>query len=54
MARPLYSWQFNFDATGLARGACYSMYVEVPGTGQVIGSTEPQLRPFGPFLITAR
>jgi hypothetical protein len=52
MIRPQYTWQFNFDATGLARGTCYSMYVEVPATGQVIGSTNPQLKPFGPFLVT--
>ena len=52
MSRPQYTWQFNFDATGLARGSCYSMYVEVPDTGQVIGSLEP--RPFGPFSITPR
>jgi hypothetical protein len=54
MSRPQYTWQFNFDAAGLSRGsgACYSMYVEVPATGQVIGSTIPELRPFGPFLIT--
>jgi len=54
MVRPQYTWQFNFDATGLARGSCYSMYVEVPATGQVIGSTEPELGPFGPFSITPR
>jgi len=54
LARPQYSWQFNFDATGLPRGTCYSMYVEVPATGQVVGSTQPQLKPFGPFLITPR
>ncbi len=36
-----YKWHFNFDATGLTRGECYSMYVEVPETGQVIGSTGP-------------
>jgi hypothetical protein len=30
------------------------MYVEVPDTGQVIGSTKPELKPFGPFLITPR
>ena len=54
MARPQYSWQFNFDATGLPRGTCYSMYVEVPATGQIIGSTKPELKPFGPFLITPR
>jgi hypothetical protein len=54
MSRPQYSWQFNFDATGLPRGTCYSMYVEVPATGQVVGSTQPQLKPFGPFLITPR
>ena len=53
-SRPRYSWQFNFDATGLPRGTCYSMYVEVPATGQVVGSTQPQLKPFGPFLITPR
>jgi hypothetical protein len=52
MTRPQYTWQFNFDATGLPRGTCYSMYVESPATGQVIGSTNPQLKPFGPFLIT--
>jgi hypothetical protein len=52
MSRPQYSWQFNFDSTGLPRGTCYSMYVEVPGTGQVLGSTTPGLKPFGPFLIT--
>jgi hypothetical protein len=52
--RPQYTWQFNFDATGLERGSCYSMYVEVPDTGQVIGSTEPELQPFGPFSITPR
>jgi hypothetical protein len=54
MVRPQYSWQFNFDATGLPRGTCYSMYVEVPATGQVIGSTKPEQKPFGPFLITPR
>jgi hypothetical protein len=54
MSRPQYTWQFNFDATGLARGSCYSMYVEVPDTGQVIGSTEEGLEPFGPFFITPR
>ena len=47
-----YRWHFNFDASGLTRGACYSMYVEVPETGQVIGSPGP--KPFGPFLITPR
>ena len=52
MGRPQYSWQFNFDSTGLPRGTCYSMYVEVPGTGQVIGSSIPGLMPFGPFKIT--
>jgi hypothetical protein len=52
MSRPQYSWQFNFDSTGLPRGTCYSTYVEVPATGQVIGSTNPQLKPFGPFLVT--
>jgi hypothetical protein len=52
MSRPQYSWQFNFDSSGLPRGTCYSMYVEVPATGQVIGSTTPGLKPFGPFLIT--
>jgi hypothetical protein len=54
MSRPQYTWQFNFDATGLVRGTCYSMYVEVPDTGQVIGSTEEGLEPFGPFFITPR
>ncbi len=54
MSRPQYSWQFNFDATGLPRGTCYSMYIEVPDTGQVIGSTQPGLQPFGPFRITPR
>jgi len=54
MSRPRFSWQFNFDATGLPRGTCYSMYVEVPATGQVVGSPQPELRPFGPFLITPR
>jgi hypothetical protein len=54
MARPQYSWQFNFDATGLPRGTCYTMYVEVPDTGQVIGSDKPELQPFGPFRITPR
>jgi hypothetical protein len=54
MSRPQYTWQFNFDATGLVRGSCYSMYVEVPDTGQVIGSTEEGLEPFGPFYITPR
>ena len=52
MSRPQYSWQFNFDSTGLPRGTCYSMYVEVPATGQVIGSPIPELKPFGPFKIT--
>ena len=52
MSRPQYSWQFNFDSTGLPRGTCYTMYVEVPGTGQVIGSATPGLLPFGPFKIT--
>jgi hypothetical protein len=51
--RPQYSWQFNFDATGLPRGTCYSMYVEVPDTGQEVGSTTA-LKPFGPFRITPR
>jgi hypothetical protein len=54
MSRPQYTWQFNFEASGLARGLCYSMYVEVPDTGQVIGSTEEGLEPFGPFSITPR
>jgi hypothetical protein len=54
MSRPQYTWQFNFDATGLVRGTCYSMYVEVPDTGQVIGSTEEGLEPFGPFFVTPR
>jgi hypothetical protein len=54
MSRPRYTWQFNFDASGLARGSCYSMYVEVPETGQVIGGPDPELRPFGPFSITPR
>jgi hypothetical protein len=54
MSRPQYTWQFNFDATGLTRGSCYSMYVEVPDTGQVIGSTEEGLEPFGPFYVTPR
>jgi hypothetical protein len=54
MIRPQYSWQFNFDATGLPRGTCYSMYVEVPATGQEIGSTKPELKPFGPFFVTPR
>ncbi len=54
MSRPQYTWQFNFDASGLARGACYSMYVEVPDTGQVIGSTQEGLEPFGPFYVTPR
>jgi hypothetical protein len=54
MTRPQYTWQFNFDATGLVRGVCYSMYVEIPDTGQVIGSTEEGLEPFGPFYITPR
>jgi hypothetical protein len=54
MSRPQYTWQFNFDATGLTRGTCYSMYVEVPDTGQVIGSTEEGLEPFGPLFITPR
>jgi hypothetical protein len=52
MSRPQYSWQFNFDSTGLPRGTCYSMYVEVPAYGQVVGSTTPGLKPFGPFTIT--
>jgi hypothetical protein len=54
MSRPQYTWQLNFDATGLPRGSCYSLWVEVPGTGQVIGSTKPELQPFGPFRITPR
>jgi hypothetical protein len=54
MTRPRFTWQLNFDSTGLPRGVCYSMYIEVPATGQVIGSTVPELRPFGPFFITAR
>jgi hypothetical protein len=54
MIRPQYTWQFNFDATGLPRGTCYSMYVEVPATGQEIGSTKPELKPFGPFFVTPR
>ena len=54
MSRPQYTWQFNFDATGLTRGSCYSMYVEVPDIGQVIGSSEEGLEPFGPFSITPR
>jgi hypothetical protein len=54
MVRLQYTWQFNFDATGLPRGSCYSMYIAVPDTGQVIGSTEEGLRPFGPFSITPR
>jgi hypothetical protein len=56
MSRPQYSWQFNFDSTGLPRGTCYSMYVEVPDTGQVIpvSTSQLQLRPFGPFFITPR
>ena len=34
MSRPQYSWQFNFDATGLPRGSCYTMWVEIPSTGR--------------------
>ena len=52
MSRPQYSWQFNFDSTGLPRGTCYSMYIEVPAYGQVVGSQTPGLKPFGPFKIT--
>jgi hypothetical protein len=52
MTRPQFTWQLNFDSTGLARGVCYSMWIEVPGTNQVIGSTDPKLKPFGPFRIT--
>jgi hypothetical protein len=50
--RPQYTWQFNFDATGLARGSCYTMWIEIPATSQVVGSPNPALRPFGPFSIT--
>ncbi len=52
MSRPQFSWQYNFDSSGLPRGTCYSMYVEVPSTGQVIGAADPRFKPFGPFLIT--
>jgi hypothetical protein len=54
MTRPQFTWQLNFDSTGLPRGVCYSMYIEVPATGQVIGSTVPGLRPIGPLFITPR
>jgi hypothetical protein len=52
MSRPQYTWQFNFDATGLARGSCYTMWIEIPATSQVVKPPNPALRPFGPFSIT--
>jgi len=54
MARPQYTWQFNFDATGLPRGTCYTMWIEIPSTSQVVKPTDPALKPFGPFSITPR
>ncbi len=54
MSRPQFSWQFNFDATGLPRGSCYTMWVEIPSTGQVVKPTDPNIKPFGPFSITPR
>ena len=54
MTRPQYTWQFNFDATGLPRGTCYTMWIEIPSTQQVVPPTDPALKPFGPFSITPR
>jgi len=54
MSRPQYTWQVNFDATGLPRGVCYTMWIEVPSTGQTVPPADPALRPFGPFYITPR
>lgn len=54
MVRPQYTWQFNFDATGLPRGTCYTMWIEIPSTSQVVPPTDPTLAPLGPFLITPR
>jgi len=54
MSRPQYTWQFNFDATKLPRGVCYTMWLEIPSTGQVVGAIDPLFRPFGPFSITPR
>jgi hypothetical protein len=50
-SRAQFTWQFNFGQTGLPVG-CYTMYLEIPSTGQVLGSTNPALQPFGPFRIT--
>ena len=52
MIRPQYTWQLNFDSTGLPRGACYTAWIEVLSTGQVVGSADP--KPIGPLYITPR
>jgi hypothetical protein len=53
-SRPQYTWQLNFDSTGLPRGTCYTMWIEVLSSGQVVGSTDPARQPLGPFAITPR
>jgi hypothetical protein len=51
MTRPQFTWQLNFDSTGLPRGVCYTVYIEVLSTGQILGSTDPKLQPIGPLHI---
>ena len=56
--RPQFTWQYNWERSDPASGAtligCYQLYIEVPSTGQVLGSSDPGLQPVGPITITLR